>query len=89
MSQNTAISIRLKYGYRGNGRGLFNVIEVSKYDLNDANYTYILMTVIHSRRKTIRIWTTVQTRYGFGISRTVPWARFFIRSTAVLLRSYP
>ncbi len=84
-----AIFIRLKYGYGGNSGGPFNGIEVSNYDLNEAVYTYILMTVIRCHRETIRIRTTVRTQYGFGISRTVPWAQFFVRSTAVLLRSYP
>ncbi len=83
-----AVFIRLKYGYGGNSGGPFNGIEVSDYDLNEAVYTYILMTVIHCHCETIRIRTTVRTQYGFGISRTIPWAKVFVWSMAILLRSY-
>ncbi len=30
---------KLKYSCWGNGEGLFNVIKVSNYDLNETNYT--------------------------------------------------
>ncbi len=78
MTQNTAILIWLKYSCWGNGRGLFNVIEVSNYDLNEANYTYILMTAICCCHETIHIWTTVWTWYRFDIRHTTPWARYFV-----------
>ena len=37
---------------------------------------------------TVTIQTIVQTWYGFGISCTILWARFFVQSTVILLWLY-
>ena len=86
ITQNTAVLVQLKYSCWRNGNGLFTVNKVSQDDLNEVNYTFLMLD-IHCHHETIHIWTMVWTWYGFGLSHTILWASIFIHFTWSSLNS--